>query len=350
MLHLLARKSACRHNTENKGNPRGHETLDQKPVPGNSVVRPSTRPKVQKSKRPIGPIVGGAVGGISLIAILIVFALNSPFKDAASQDAPKQAASGQPTPGQSGQKAVPKDSHLSARKADTRVSTVAVTPAVTGGPVLSQAVAWMRFSPSGKHLFVLPAGQNKGLLWTVPGWQETKADSSRCNYFSVPVVFSHDGKFLACQDGDILRIWNITTSPATLANSVPAYSPGTDDPSWNGIVWANDGTLVARNPEGGFQFLNEDPAKGAVLIATVGSGKHGLLQLGNKHFAGDSRAPGTLQVKNLAVAPTGGRSGHWAANKAGNPASSPGSFRRQRPSGFSPSICLAILILGNAAG
>ena len=42
-----------------------------------------------------------------------------------------------------------------------------------------------------------------------------------------------------------------------------------------------------------------------MLTATVGSGKHGLLQLGNRQFVGDDLAPGTLQIKDVAVAPNG---------------------------------------------
>ena len=216
------------------------------------------------------------------------------------------AAANQPTPGHPGQGTVPKNRQPSGREADTRVfSVTAAKTAVEHGPKLSQAVAWMTFSPSGDHFFALPAGQDKGVLWAVPGWQETKASSPECNYFSVPAVFSPDGKFLACQDGGILRIWNIATSPASLVTSVATYRPDADDPSWNGVFWANDGTLVTRNPEGGFQFLSQDKAKGAILAATVGSGKQGLLQLGNKQFAGDNLTPGTLQIKDVAIAPNG---------------------------------------------
>ena len=102
-----------------------------------------------------------------------------------------------------------------------------------------------------------------------------------------------------------LRIWNVTTSPASLVNSIPIYCPDADDHSWDGLFWANDGTLVTRNPQGGFQFLSQDKAKGAILTATVGSGKHGLLQLGNKQFVDDNLAPGTLQIDDVAVAPNG---------------------------------------------
>ena len=163
----------------------------------------------------------------------------------------------------------------------------------------------MTFSPSGDHFFAVLAGQNRGLLWAVPSWQETKASSSECNYFSVPAVFSHDGKFLACQDGPMLRIWNVTTSPAALVNSVPTYRPDADDPSWNRVFWANDGTLLTRNPQGGFQFLSQDKVKGAILTANVGSGKQGLLQLGHRQFVGDNLTPGTLQITDVVVAPNG---------------------------------------------
>ncbi len=270
----------------------------------------------KKNSLPIGPMVGGVVAGVAVIAIIVVFAFSSTPKNSESKPKPMATATNQATPGRFGQRIVPKK----IQEADTRVSTVAeAKPAVENGPKLSHAVAWLTFSPSGDHFFALPAGQSTGVLWAVPSWQETKASSSQCNYFSVPAAFSHDGKFLACKDGEMLRIWNITTSPATLVNSVPTYHPNADDPSWNGVFWANDGTLVARNPEGGFQFLSQNTAKGAILTATVGSGKHGLLQLGNRHFVGDNLTPGTLQIKDVVVAPNGLAFGALKGKRDGKP-------------------------------
>ncbi len=270
----------------------------------------ATKKEYAKKKRnlPIGLIAGGVIGGVALVAIILVFAFSSASKNSASQEAPKHmaAVTNQPTPGRSGPGIAAKNRQLSTREAGIRVSSVTgAKTAVENGPRLSRAVAWMTFSPSGDHFFAVPAGQNKGLLWAVPSWQETKASSSQCNYFSVPAVFSHDGRFLACQDGEMLRIWNITASPAALVNNIPTYRPNADDPSWNGIFWANDGTLVTRNPEGGFQFLSQDKAKGAILAATVGCGKDGLLQLGNRRFVGNNLTPGTLQIKDVAVATSG---------------------------------------------
>ncbi len=263
----------------------------------------------KKSSLPIGLIAGGAVGGIAVITLIIVLAFSSASKNSASQDAAKyiESATNRPAPGQSGQAIGSENRKLSTGRADTRASSsvAEATTAVENAPKLAQAVAWMRFSPSGDHFMALPAGQTKCLLWAVPSWQETKASSPQCNYFSVPAAFSPDGKFLACQDGETLRIWNITTSPASLVNSVPTYRPGTDDHGWNEIFWASDGTLVTRNPQGGFQFLKEDETKGATLTAAVGSGKDGLLQLGNRQFVGSDLTPGTLQIKDVAVAPNG---------------------------------------------
>jgi hypothetical protein len=262
----------------------------------------------KKSNLPVGLIVGAAVGGGAAAAIVLVFALSSARQNSASPHDPKNmpAAADQPTPGRPGQGTVPKNRQPSTREADVRVSPVPpAKTAVGNGPELSQAVAWMTFSPSGDHFFALPAGQDQGALWAVPSWRETKTSSPECNYFSVPAAFSPDGKFLACQDGGVLRIWNIATSPASLVTSTATYRPAADEPGWNGVFWANDGTLITRNPAGGFQFLSQDKAKGAILVATVGSGKQGLLQLGNKQFAGDDRTPGTLQIKDVAIAPNG---------------------------------------------
>jgi WD40 repeat protein len=269
----------------------------------------------KKSELPIGLIVGAAVGGIAVVAIILGFVLSSAPKNSTSQEAPKHmaAATNQPAPGRSEQGIVPK-------RADTRVSSATEAKTVVeNGPKLSQAIEWMLFSPTGDHFFALPTGQNKGLLWAVPGWQETKASSPECNYFSVPAAFSRNGRFLACQDGGILRIWNITTSPASLVNSIPAYRPDADDPSWNGVFWASDGTLVTWNPQGGFQFLSQDKEKGAILTAIVGSGKHGLLQLGNKQFVGDILTPGTLQIKDVAIAPNGRAFGVLKGNRDKKP-------------------------------
>ena len=172
------------------------------------------------------------------------------------------------------------------------------------------------------------------MLWAVPSWQETKASSSQCNYFSAPAVFSHNGKFLACQDGKMLRIWNITTSPASLVASVATYHPDADDHSWNGVFWASDGTLVTRNPQGGFQFLSQDKAKGAILTAIVGSGKHGLLQLGNRQFVGDILTPGTLQIKDVAVAPNGLAFGVLSGNRDKKPGFFTWLIPSAKPVGF----------------
>jgi hypothetical protein len=267
--------------------------------------------KKQRGKKEInlrvGLIVGAVVGSVAVVAVILLFVFNSDPENSASP------ATNQPTPSRSGQAIVPK-------KADSQASSATeAKTAAEKGPKLSQAVAWMTFSPSGDHFFALPAGQNKGLLWAVPSWQEKKAGSSECNYFSVPATFSHNGKFLACKEGGILRIWNITTSPASLVNSVPIFHPDADDHSWNGVFWANDGTLVTRNAEGGFQFLSQDKKKGAIPTATVGCGKHGLLQLGNRQFVDDNSAPGTLQIRDVAVAPNGRAFGVLNGNRDRKP-------------------------------
>ena len=316
----------------------------------------------KKADLPIGLIVGGVVGGLAVVAVILVFALSSASKNSASQDAPTHVAvaANPPAPGRSGQGIVPKNGQPSTRLAETQVSSSATGAKIAAEngpkdaeqnresspnsdtsksglvrhPKLSQAVQWMMFSPTGDHLIALPAGQNKGLLWTVPGWQETKAGSSECNYFSVPAVFSHDGKFLACQDGGMLRVWNITTSPASLVTSVATYHPDADDPSWNGIFWASDGTLVTRNPQGGFQFLSQDAAKGAILTASVGTGKQGLLQLGNRQFPGDNVAPAGLQIKDVAIAPNGRAFGVFSGNQEKKPGFFTWLIPSATPAGF----------------
>ena len=149
----------------------------------------------------------------------------------------------------------------------------------TAGPLVASlqhngGVRSIDFSPKGNRLFIV-AGENNCKLWDVSTWREIPASSSDCNYFSAPAVFSPDGKMLACQDGSVIRIWNIEAPTASLMTSLPAWAPNGDDHSWNEIVWCQDGTLFARNPKGGVQFFRQDDKQGAVLLKSIGSGIYG---------------------------------------------------------------------------
>src|SRR5208282_3519030 len=100
----------------------------------------------KKSNLPIGLIVGGVVAGVVVVAMIVVFAIYSAARNSASQDTAKNmaAASSQPAPGRSGQGIVPKNR----QQAGTQVSSLTeAKTAVENGPKLSQAVAWMTFSP-----------------------------------------------------------------------------------------------------------------------------------------------------------------------------------------------------------
>ena len=135
---------------------------------------------------------------------------------------------------------------------------------------ISGEIDGLEISPSGDTILI--AGR-RATLWTIPALKEILPGSQECDYFSTPAAFSPDGNFLACLDGELVRIWNIRTTPASLVNSIPSYRG--DNRSWTGLVWANDGTLISRNYEGGFQFSRLDKTKGAVAVASVGKGSYG---------------------------------------------------------------------------
>ena len=126
---------------------------------------------------------------------------------------------------------------------------------------ISGEINGLEISPSGDTILI--AGR-RAMLWTIPALKEILPSSQECDYFSTPAAFSPDGNFLACRDGELLRIWNIRTTPASLVNSIPAWRGDDNTSGWNGVVWANDGTLISRNYEGGFQFSRLDKTKGAV--------------------------------------------------------------------------------------
>ena len=136
---------------------------------------------------------------------------------------------------------------------------------------ISGEINGLEISPSGDTILI--AGR-RAMLWTIPALKEILPSSQECDYFSTPAAFSPDGNFLACRDGELLRIWNIRTTPASLVNSIPAWRGDDNTSGWNGVVWANDGTLISRNYEGGFQFSRLDKTKGAVPVASVGKGSY----------------------------------------------------------------------------
>jgi len=133
------------------------------------------------------------------------------------------------------------------------------------GPVRS-----LTFSPTGGHLFVTFLGP-RGRLWSCLNWEEVHARSPDCGYFGRPAVFSPDGKFLACCDGELIRVWALQNSPAKLVTTVQGSRRGAlGDFSHSKLlyVWADNGTLVALG-NGGLQCLKYDAVRGAIPVATV---------------------------------------------------------------------------------
>lgn len=149
-------------------------------------------------------------------------------------------------------------------------------PAPTTFSGLGQPVKSLTFSPTGSHLFVAFFG-GKGRLWHSLNWEEIDAESPDCNYFGYPAVFSPDGEFLACCDGELIRVWSLRTSPAKIVNTAQgsrkfAQSGGQRFDHQMSLVplyvWAENGTLVALGNDG-LQCFNYDAARGAIPFATV---------------------------------------------------------------------------------
>ena len=100
----------------------------------------------------------------------------------------------------------------------------------------------VQFSPKGHFVYI--ESEHGFRLWQVGNGEETTAQSQDCNYFCSPAGFSPDESSLACIDGEVLRIWNVKGTPASLTQSIPLTgfpSGGT----CNRIVWAADDTLIA---------------------------------------------------------------------------------------------------------
>lgn len=145
---------------------------------------------------------------------------------------------------------------------------------------IRQPVHSLTFSPTGKYLFATfheyeENIQSKGSLFDVAGWREMKPDSHGCDYFGAPAVFSPDGDFLACLDGELIRVWNLKSEPIRLANTVQGWGVRQNlrGTAIDVLAWTDDGTLVARGVDGGLQFLQQDAQKGAVLISSIAGGE-----------------------------------------------------------------------------
>jgi hypothetical protein len=79
-------------------------------------------------------------------------------------------------------------------------------------------------------------------LLNVMTGKEITPQSAECDYFSTPAAFSSDEKSLVCIDGEMLRFWDLTTTPASLAQSVALTNL-----EWTGIFWNLPDTVVVSS-------------------------------------------------------------------------------------------------------
>jgi hypothetical protein len=81
-------------------------------------------------------------------------------------------------------------------------------------------------------------------LWRVSSGEPLAAKSSDCDYFSFPAAFCPEENELASVDGEQLRIWDISKSPASLKQTVPLANDG--QAICTGITWRSEESIVLR--------------------------------------------------------------------------------------------------------
>ena len=202
----------------------------------------------KKSNLPIGLIVGGVVGGAAVVAIVLCFALSSAPKNSASQDAPKQmAAANQPTPSRSGQGIEPK----SRQEAPTRVSSVTeakaaveIGPKAVSDGFVDDAPFRLRAIISSRF----PQGRTKaycGLCET--GRRRKPVRRSAITSLLQPLFHLMANSWPAktarfCASGTSPHL------PLRSSTAFPHIAPTQTTIAGMEFFWANDGTLVTRNP------------------------------------------------------------------------------------------------------
>ena len=78
-------------------------------------------------------------------------------------------------------------------------------------------------------------------LWQVSTGEKKNPKNTDCDYFSLPLAFSPDEKSLACVDGQLLRIWDLTATPASLVCSVAIPPKGISDR----FGWLDNDTILS---------------------------------------------------------------------------------------------------------
>ncbi|MGE3408676.1 MAG: GYF domain-containing protein [Pirellulales bacterium] len=96
------------------------------------------------------------------------------------------------------------------------------------------------FSPRGVYALFTHAGSHDLRLWNVSTGKEATASSPDCDYFSFPAALSPDETTIACLDGELLRFWSLSSSPASLVQSIPLKGIAPND-----LLWTNPSTVLA---------------------------------------------------------------------------------------------------------
>lgn len=105
-------------------------------------------------------------------------------------------------------------------------------------------------------------------IWNKKTNTEVMPKSETSDYFTRLAAFSQSGNYLACIDGDLVRIWEIHGDTATLASSVSAPSA----PAWTAIDWVADSSVfiqVGVNDSKGFPRVSEVKVDGGVANSAV---------------------------------------------------------------------------------
>ena len=128
-----------------------------------------------------------------------------------------------------------------------------------------------QFSPKGNYLLLM---KRSGLVHKselriihVATGKPLTANSPECNYFSFPAVFSPDETAVACLDGDFVRIWDLTTSPASLLTHKEGWVP--DLQGWHKSAGGFANSQEGKDKHGSDSITRVASSEDGKVVATV---------------------------------------------------------------------------------
>jgi len=100
-------------------------------------------------------------------------------------------------------------------------------------------------SDSDSHLLV----EDRTRLWNIELDAEVIPESDRGYSFTLPAQFSPSGRYMACIDGDVLRVWRLNGESASLVTS-QSFPQTRRGAKWSRLVWgADDSGVFVENDQ-----------------------------------------------------------------------------------------------------